>query len=112
VERNGVRYFVTNWHNVTGRHPETREPLHPDGGVPDQLKIFFNKDGALGSWVAKIEPLYDSDGQPLWFEHPTHPGGKVDAVALPITDESEVAILSCDPWASEPAIAGASERFA
>ena len=87
--------LVTNLHNVTGRHPDTGNPLHSRGLVPDELEIIHNRSGKLGSWLPKIEPLY-SAGTPRWIEHPRH-GAKVDCVALPLTDTQEVGFYPYDP---------------
>jgi hypothetical protein len=80
--------LVTNWHNVTGRNPHTKQPLSNNGGVPDSISIVHNKANALGHWVAKPEPLYHN-GKPRWIEHPTL-GDKVDCVALPLSNLSDV----------------------
>jgi hypothetical protein len=47
-------HLVTNWHNVTGRHPDTNRPLHSKGGVPDRLTFGvpqrIEKEGR--EWIA------------------------------------------------------------
>lgn len=35
--RNDKLYLVSNWHNLSGRHPETKEPLATHCGVPDRI---------------------------------------------------------------------------
>ena len=77
--------LITNWHVVTGRRPDTRQPLATSGEVPDVLTIQHNVRGDLGRWVAKTERLYSESGEPLWLEHPVH-GSYTDVVGLPLTD--------------------------
>lgn len=84
VVRGDSSYLVTNRHNLSGRRSDTNELLSKTGAVPDNVCIWHNADDKLGAWVAQNEPLYDSDGRPLWFEHPRH-GRAVDVVALPLT---------------------------
>jgi hypothetical protein len=98
VERNGKTYLLTNWHVVTGVNPETRELLDPHGRKPEALRILHNRDGQLGMWIEKREPLYDEGGNRLWCEHPLFPDGSVDAVALPLTDLGDTAVYAHDPW--------------
>lgn len=80
--------LVTNWHNVTGRNPQTKQPLSPTGAVPDTLKIVHNKANSIGSWIVKTEPLMHA-GRTRWVEHPRL-GDTADMVALPLTDVADV----------------------
>ena len=85
-------YLLTNWHNVTGRHPETGEVQHKELAVPNKLILQIPIDHALENelpegeskvgWVSKEMNLYDDD-VPVWFEHPQF-GRQVDAVAIPV----------------------------
>ncbi len=86
--------LVTNWHNVSGRHPQTREPLSKTGGIPDRLRIVHNRANSLGSWVRREEPLV-ANGAPRWIEHPQL-GDAADIVALPLTDLADVEIYPYD----------------
>jgi hypothetical protein len=94
LHSDGSPLLITNWHVVTGRHPDTLQPLHPSGLVPDGLVINHNVQGAIGTWVQKGERLYDASSAPLWLEDPTHRSG-VDIVGLPLTDLQGVA---CYPY--------------
>ena len=94
--------LVTNWHNVSGRHPQTKKPLSPTGAVPDAVRIVQNRAGKLGEWLIKSETLL-ANGQPRWVEHPKF-GDKVDVVALPLTDLIDVELYPYDT-AGGPAIA-------
>jgi hypothetical protein len=80
--------LITNRHNVTGRHQETRQPLSPTGGIPNEVVILHNRAGQLGHWLPKTEPLYNND-RPLWVEHPDL-GARADFVALPLTQLDDV----------------------
>lgn len=95
--------LVTNRHNVTGRNQETNQPLSNTGGVPNEIVIVHNVTAKLGTWIEKLEPLYDSDDQPRWKEHPSL-GGKADFVALPLTQLDNVALYPYDPQQTGPDI--------
>jgi hypothetical protein len=109
VEYEQRTFLVTNWHVAAGRNPESGVPLSATGGVPDQLKILHNVSDKLGTWVLKTEPLYDSDQQPLWLEHPEH-GRNVDVIALQLSELDDVAIHAHDPFTSAVAVAAGVAR--
>lgn len=104
VERDGRRFLVTNWHVVTGRHPDTGTVLSQSAGVPDEVIIMHNRAGALGTWVPRAEPLYGPNDDPLWREHPVHHRA-VDVVALALTQLDEVDIYAHDPWTAGAGLA-------
>src|SRR5437899_3186576 len=87
--------LVTNWHNLAGRHPDTKQPMSPTGALPDEITIVHNKANALGDWIPRNEPLLVS-GKPRWAEHPKH-GEKVDVVALLLTNTAGVQLYPYDP---------------
>jgi hypothetical protein len=99
------RWLVTNWHVVTGRDPETGQALdRVTARVPDELHIACLVKGSPTQrvrWQIVKEHLYDTDGDPLWLEHPVH-GRKADVVALPMTQHrghvGEVDLWGYDPW--------------
>jgi hypothetical protein len=86
--------LITNRHNVTGRHQETDQPLSSTGGIPDEILIVHNSSLGLGNWINKLEKILDSNGIPLWHEHPKWKN-KVDFIALLLTDTNEV---QCYPY--------------
>ncbi|MGA3117669.1 MAG: trypsin-like peptidase domain-containing protein [Syntrophobacteraceae bacterium] len=90
----GSPLLMTNWHIVTGRHHDTRQPLARCGEVPDVLRIYHNVQEDIGNWVAKTERLYDDSGDPLWLEDPVH-GPNADVVGLPLTD---IGGVECYPY--------------
>ena len=81
TENSGRYYLITNWHVVSGRHPETNAIVSPTGAVPDEIRIVHHGH-TLGSWVVRTEPLQDKNKNNLWLEHPS--GRQVDVVALPL----------------------------
>ena len=87
--------LITNWHNVTGRNPATKQPLSPTGAIPDTFRILHNRAGKLGEWVIKTEAL-TAAAKPRWIEHPIH-AEKVDVVAMPLTDLNDVQLYPYDP---------------
>jgi Trypsin-like peptidase domain len=104
VERDTRRYLITNWHVASGRRSDNGAVLSPIGAVPVQLAVLHNAAGTLGTWSARVEPLYDSGGAPRWREHPTL-RRQVDVVALELTQTAGIAVHAHDPWANSPGIA-------
>jgi len=94
--------LLTNWHNVTGRHPQTKKPLSPTGAVPDSVRIVHNRENKLGEWVVRTESLI-SNGSARWVEHPVL-GDRADVIALPLSDLQDVHLYPYDPVGG-PAIA-------
>ena len=74
-------FLVTNWHNVSGRHFITKNPIMLDTGTPlfpthlrAKLMSDTGKTDANGSPVLDVRDtvlaLYDNNYMPVWFEHP------------------------------------------
>ncbi len=88
-------YFVTNWHNISGRDPFTNNYLSNSQRRPLFIRAKF------ASWVGdptKKEfttigrdiPLYNEDRSiPVWFEHPEL-GHECDVIAIPFQKPSVV----------------------
>ena len=86
--------LVTNWHNLAGRNPQTKQPISPTAAIPDSIRIVHNRAGQLGQWLVKSESLI-SNGKPRWIEHPSL-GEKADFVALPLSDLEDVELYPYD----------------
>lgn len=82
--------LITNRHVVTGRHQDTAECLHSQGGIPDNIIIYFHRNAEhIGDWKAIKLPLFRPDGSPYWIEHPRL-GGAADVVALNLSWGSDL----------------------
>jgi hypothetical protein len=81
VEHLGKPYLITNWHVLSGRKPETNDPLDPKGSLPDEIRIVHHGK-TLGTWVVRAERLNDKDGNPRRIQHKL--GSKIDVAALPL----------------------------
>jgi hypothetical protein len=81
--RAGKLYLVSNWHNFSGRNPETKKPLASHGGVPNKILCYAcrNLQYIQRDW---LELDLITDDKPLWFEHPTR-GSGVDIGVLPVS---------------------------
>lgn len=81
-ESEGKYFLVTNWHIVTGRDPNTLNPIHTEAGIPNNIWAFFKeKNNCL-----PISLYNDRENKsPCWFIHPKH-GEKVDVVVIPLDD--------------------------
>jgi hypothetical protein len=97
VQRADQLWLVTNRHNLRGRHQETNQPLNKHGAIPDEVVIYHNAGGQVGTWIDRVEPLWDATGQSLWREHPIL-GGAADVVALPLTLTTSIDAYPYDPW--------------
>lgn len=93
-EHDGRTFLVTNYHVVSGRHPETDEILDPNGICPDSLVLGvatevdnYGVSGAqLIQWKWLTLPLLTAGAsrKPTWTEHPQH-GRRFDVVAMPLS---------------------------
>jgi hypothetical protein len=79
-------FLVTNWHNVTGVNPLTGKALHPQGLLPNLLRIYYKQWADVTKTAVRSQhldmPLYRDD-TPVWFEHSTR--SNVDVVAIPLS---------------------------
>lgn len=81
ISAGGKYYLITNWHAVTGRHPDTNEDLKA-GKHPTEVTILHHIANNIGHWKKCTEQLYGQDGEPNWLEHPL--GRPIDVIALPL----------------------------
>lgn len=86
VEVNSHKYLITNWHIVSGRHPDTGVPSSPTAAIPNKIIVWHNQNGRLGNWITAEYALVNEDDNPLWMEHPR--GREIDVIALDITPEA------------------------
>ncbi|WP_192924661.1 S1 family peptidase [Sinorhizobium medicae] len=79
----GRELLVTNWHVVTGRHPEKPEKTLPYyKSSPSHYKLHLPLKSNPNDFLpAELVPLYN-DGRPIWIEHELG-SGEVDLVAIP-----------------------------
>ena len=98
-------HLVTNWHNVAGRNPKTKDTLSDFGNVPDNIAMCIpivknpNEQPKMLQWKWKILNLYEDEGRtiPIWFQHPVH-NENVDVVTIPMPGIDETALMhSKDP---------------
>ena len=79
----GQDFLITNWHVVTARNNETGVNLHPQGGHPNKLRLYFNPAQMVFGKHDADQELFLPDGKPVWLVHPVH-GRAVDVVAIPL----------------------------
>lgn len=77
-------YLITNWHVVTGRDPLTNTCKDKYLREPDYLNV-RSRFADINTLSISGLPIFDDDGKPLWYEHPTHKQ-KVDVVALDLPE--------------------------
>ena len=89
-ECEGETFIITNWHNVTGKHPLTGMPLHPERS-PLYIRVKWpvvtdNATHAEGATVMHFQAQkveIEDENAPLWFEHPQL-GSVCDVVAISV----------------------------
>lgn len=75
IEIKHQNYLITNWHNVTGRNPQTNNPISTGGIIdPDILKVWFFTNTS-GLWIQKTIRLKNS-GEKSWIKHPKGERGR------------------------------------
>jgi Trypsin-like peptidase domain len=93
-------FLITNWHNVSGKDPNTGKHVSNTAAEPNNLKVWFNQRNQLGNKVAKVIPLRDLQGTPLWFIHPNH-GNSVDVIAIPLENHADVDMYAVNTTPSD-----------
>ncbi|MGG3795498.1 serine protease [Pseudomonas paraversuta] len=81
VSYKNITYLVTNWHVVTGRHPQTDQCVDKRLAIPNKLKIMWHDERKLGCYFNLVIDLYHQDER-VWSEHPL--GRAVDVVVIPV----------------------------
>jgi hypothetical protein len=84
-EKDGNFYLITNWHNLSGKDPDTGKHLSKTLAEPDRMTVWWNLKGQMaGKFSATVLIRDPTTNRPLWRVHAVH-GNKVDVVALPVT---------------------------
>ncbi|MFB3884103.1 MAG: serine protease [Thermodesulfobacteriota bacterium] len=86
IKWNDKAYLITNWHVLSGKHPETYAALSSTGDIPDEVRINHHSKKIM-SWVTHTEPLLDSQGHPRWLE--LFSKTRLDVVALPLREQDD-----------------------
>ena len=90
-EHESANYLVTNWHVMTGFHPQTQQPVSENGSTPDMLRIWLHTAERLGKWESLDLSLFDNQGRPCWKEHDTFRSNvDVATIRLNIPDKYKV----------------------
>jgi hypothetical protein len=86
-ERDNKHYLITNWHNVSGRDPNTDKHLSATAAEPNRLYGMFNTKGQnIGHKHQMAFRIREDSGEAHWLVHPTHKR-KIDVVAIPLTGD-------------------------
>jgi hypothetical protein len=90
VTRSHQEFLITNWHNVTGKDPNTNHLLSNSARIPNNLDVRIFKKEEFIDWELLNINLYDAYCQPVWLEH-KRLKQKIDVVEIPITVPSHLA---------------------
>ena len=92
----GTNYLITNWHVVTGRDPNTEEPMATTGVAdPDTIGIWCHDASRLGSWhPIAVQLVNPNNRNKLWKEHPI--GRQVDVIALAFKPNEDIKVYDLD----------------
>lgn len=83
-ENSNKYYLITNWHNVSGKDPNTDAHLSATAAEPNIITGHFNtKGGNLGDKHHLGMRIRDDNGKAAWLVHPVHKR-QVDVVAIPL----------------------------
>jgi hypothetical protein len=86
-ERDSKHYLITNWHNVSGRDPNTDNHLSATAAEPNVLYGMFNAKGQnIGHKHQLRIHIRQDSGEVGWLVHPTHKRG-IDVVAIPLVGD-------------------------
>lgn len=90
VQRDSNQFLITNWHVLSGRSPETGQPLSDAGALPDEIRIVHHHSEQLGRWAIVSQQLRDEHGDVLWIEHSDGPNVDLAALSLELDDSIKV----------------------
>ncbi|MEW7007387.1 S1 family peptidase [Lentilitoribacter sp. EG35] len=105
VNRGEEQFFVTAWHNLTGRHRWTGKCLRSDASVPNLAligvryysRISYSTDQKLVDekllWIRV--PLYGESNLPIWLVH-SDPTINADVAVIPFSITGETPV-DCAP---------------
>lgn len=104
---NGSRYLISNWHNFSGRNPDSGRPLHKMAALPNSVRVHCRNQENL-SIIRPVDLALSNENQFTWLQHPEHKE-KVDIGALPVpsnglTDDIDIlaAVNEIDPHQKWP----------
>lgn len=80
-------YVISNWHVFSGRDPNTNQPKHRDGALPNRIVALCHARNSIGSIVPVSIKLTSDDGSSSWLEHGSY-GREIDVEALPFIENS------------------------
>lgn len=112
VNEKGKDFLVTNYHVLTGRHPDTNRVINSSAAIPNKIRVWCHSSLSVrgyGAWVIRDLSLYDEEGKPRWIEHPQmcirdpeHPSEhNVDIVVLPLDSDIDIKIYSIDLFGND-----------
>ncbi len=91
-------YLITNWHNVSGRHFETNEPLDKkNSALPNYLETSFYAEGEKQELIPirSEHSILDEDEKFLPLTHETK---KLDIVAMKLNNNLDVKIVCANDF--------------
>jgi hypothetical protein len=98
-EYENSKFLVTNWHVMTGFHPQTKQPISKSGSTPDILRIWLHTVEQLGKWESFDVVLFDNQSRPRWIEHKTfREGVDVAVIHLDLPDKFKVFPLNSNAF--------------
>lgn len=78
----GKDFLVSNWHNFSGRNPETNRPLSKNAAIPDEVNVMIPLKGRFGfSGWARFR-IKGENEESLWLEHPLK--NRIDVAILEV----------------------------
>lgn len=94
INASGGNFLITNWHNVTGLHADTLNPLDKGGrSFPDFIRAWFHSS-KFGNWIPKDIRLMNENRKPLYRQY--NPGNSIDVVAIPFEVDDRFSIYPID----------------
>ena len=85
--RGNTHYLITNWHNVSGRDPNTDKHISKTAAEPNVLRASFNTFGGhVGDKHPVVIDIRQDQDTVSWLVHPVHKR-KIDVVAIPLNGD-------------------------
>lgn len=103
-KRGNKRYFITNWHVVSGKDADTFQCLDKHAAIPNMIHVYLPYKTIDGTVIYDDNyvtiNLLDNDGGPVWYEMKKE-NQMIDIAIIPIQNQIDKFILDIED-AEEP----------
>lgn len=102
-------YLITNWHILSGRNTNTKQPIHGTCATPTEIRVHYPRDGQVTEQLTCIYSLCDAANAFHWLEHPL--SSAVDVAAIKIFPPAGIETAYVSDAMSAPGLSARKNFF-